>query len=865
MNASLEKRTKRPKPTVRALMLIDIQNDFIDGSFPVPDAASIIPVLNRLRAKQFDYVYLCLDWHPFNHVSFRTNNPGTEIFQVVHLTSIDGGAQTMWPDHCVQGTTGAEIHPGLITETSDIVTKAGCNPRCDSYSAFKDHGPGGGQDLEDIKNSFIENKVTEIYAVGLATEYCVQYTVLDAKHKLGAKLFVVADGCRGISEEGVEMALATLENEKIKVVTMDSKEITSLPNRKLKFRSSVYKHGSPISDDLVEIVNGIHSEETEIEPDDTEIKKLEELFESKLHLAISQGVLNTLCSWSGRNVLHVACENGSSQIVQRLLQIPNIDLARPSMDGLSALMLCVLCKNKYARSALCRILLPRLKIIDLRYQDHEGGKMTALMLACRAGDASMVSLMLEKDASLNHLAIQSRYNKTALMYACMSATPESAQIVEKILSSARTLSDRLHLLRMHDQEHWNALHFASKSGLFALVDWSKAMGGAQHLAQLPINAHSRSGFTCLQLAAANGVVPTIRTALDLNRAFNHCTATSHKDESDANPIFECLVDVNVAAPTSGESELDLAIKNNSLEASRLLLRLGCYSRQSAGTNILLHRLVLMWDLDAVENILNFADANRIEIDNGLIDITKRMDHPDTCTFSFAAYTNSVVQHRYRCLECGWNVCLVCKDKCHTRETCRRNMKALDAAHNVDFGWEYCGLEDSKCECHNSQYGCQALYAVDQREQNGYAYVPNPLNTNGILLSPAQAILSQYLAFNSHNVWVQSLIADGWTYAKDWDAKSKHHNLLVPFDKLSESSKNNNFSTATETLKVILAHGYSLVNVHQITNAEDFHACVSSNTPIDTASASLPPHLNSLVQTLAANSHEVWAAEKFRQG
>ena len=97
---------KNKKP-VRALLIIDVQNDFISGNLRVPDGKGVVPVFNQLRRKAFDYVILAFDWHPFNHCSFVTNNPGTRPFELIHLPRVGGGTQVMWSCHCIQGSHGS--------------------------------------------------------------------------------------------------------------------------------------------------------------------------------------------------------------------------------------------------------------------------------------------------------------------------------------------------------------------------------------------------------------------------------------------------------------------------------------------------------------------------------------------------------------------------------------------------------------------------------------------------------------------------------------------------------------------------------------------------------------------------------------
>lgn len=159
----------------KALIIVDVQNDFCQGgSLEVPEANSIIPYINELtQGNTYDEILLTQDWHPANHKSFASNN-GVNVGETIKL---NGGPQFMWPDHCVQGSFGAEFHKDLDrTEVTHIVQK-GKNPDVDSYSGFQDNNHFVKTDLDTYLKSK-DIKLVEI--VGLALDYCVKYTCLDA-------------------------------------------------------------------------------------------------------------------------------------------------------------------------------------------------------------------------------------------------------------------------------------------------------------------------------------------------------------------------------------------------------------------------------------------------------------------------------------------------------------------------------------------------------------------------------------------------------------------------------------------------------------------------------------------------------------
>jgi nicotinamidase/pyrazinamidase len=167
----------------KALLLIDIQNDFVPGgTLAVPNGQEVVPVANRWIARfaaNSNLIVATQDWHPANHSSFISQNPA-------------GG---IWPDHCVQNTPGAEFVAGLDVNAIQTVVRKGTDPRIDSYSGFFDNDHRKQTELADILH---KAGVETIYLLGLATDYCVKFTALDAR-KLGFETCLIRDGCRGIN------------------------------------------------------------------------------------------------------------------------------------------------------------------------------------------------------------------------------------------------------------------------------------------------------------------------------------------------------------------------------------------------------------------------------------------------------------------------------------------------------------------------------------------------------------------------------------------------------------------------------------------------------------------------------------------
>ncbi len=178
-----------------ALIVVDVQNCFTPGgSLAVKQGDEIIPLINSLAAK-FQNVVLTQDWHTANHVSFASQHAGKKPFESIKLPY---GNQVLWPDHCVQGTDGAAIHKDLKIPQAQLVIRKGFNPLVDSYSAFIE---ADGKSKTGLDGYLRGRRIKTVYVVGLATDFCVGWTAMDAR-KLGLKAFVIEDACRGIDTAG---------------------------------------------------------------------------------------------------------------------------------------------------------------------------------------------------------------------------------------------------------------------------------------------------------------------------------------------------------------------------------------------------------------------------------------------------------------------------------------------------------------------------------------------------------------------------------------------------------------------------------------------------------------------------------------
>lgn len=187
-----------------ALIVTDIQNDFLPGgALAVPDGDQVVPVANGLLSR-FGLVIATQDWHPRHHRSFASSHPGKNVGDTIELAGLP---QILWPDHCVQGTPGADFAPSLRREGIHEIVRKGTDPNIDSYSAFFDNAHRKATGLEAFLR---EREVETVWILGLATDYCVRFTALDAL-RLGFATRLIVDGSRGVELQPGDCARAIEE------------------------------------------------------------------------------------------------------------------------------------------------------------------------------------------------------------------------------------------------------------------------------------------------------------------------------------------------------------------------------------------------------------------------------------------------------------------------------------------------------------------------------------------------------------------------------------------------------------------------------------------------------------------------------
>jgi nicotinamidase/pyrazinamidase len=200
---------------MKALLLIDIQNGFCPGgNLAVAHGDDIVPIANSLISDGgYDVIVASQDWHPANHGSFASQHPGKKPFDMGELS---GQPQVMWPDHCVQETPDAEFHPDLDVGAVDYIQQKGENPAVDSYSAFRDNDQAA---LTGLAGYLRAQQITELDVCGLATDYCVKFSALDAVEMLpDVKVRFIEDASRGITPEGVRAAIEEMRANGVGII-----------------------------------------------------------------------------------------------------------------------------------------------------------------------------------------------------------------------------------------------------------------------------------------------------------------------------------------------------------------------------------------------------------------------------------------------------------------------------------------------------------------------------------------------------------------------------------------------------------------------------------------------------------------------
>ena len=195
------------------LIAIDIQNDFCpNGALAVQQGDEVVSLINEMSS-EFEHVVLTQDWHPAGHSSFASSHPGKQPFETIEL---DYGVQVLWPDHCIQGSSGAEFHPGLNLNDAEMIIRKGFRKNIDSYSTFfeNDHKTPTG-----LTGYLRTRGFRRVFLAGLATDYCVAYSAVDARHE-GFDVVVIKDACRAINLDGsLNQAMHNMQQAGVSIIS----------------------------------------------------------------------------------------------------------------------------------------------------------------------------------------------------------------------------------------------------------------------------------------------------------------------------------------------------------------------------------------------------------------------------------------------------------------------------------------------------------------------------------------------------------------------------------------------------------------------------------------------------------------------
>lgn len=199
---------------MKALLIVDVQNDFLEGgTLAVPNGNTIIPLINKILPN-FDFLIYTKDWHPVNHKSFASNHKNKKNYDVIDLK---GTSQVLWPDHCVQNTFGSELHKNLIKSGKNIYfILKGTDIEVDSYSAFFDNKKINDTGLNSLLK---EKNIDKVFICGLATDYCVKFTAIDAIN-LNYETYLIADATKAvnINPDDYEKSIEELKNKGVKII-----------------------------------------------------------------------------------------------------------------------------------------------------------------------------------------------------------------------------------------------------------------------------------------------------------------------------------------------------------------------------------------------------------------------------------------------------------------------------------------------------------------------------------------------------------------------------------------------------------------------------------------------------------------------
>eukprot|EP00753_Platysulcus_tardus_P021636 PLAT9068.1.p1 GENE.PLAT9068.1~~PLAT9068.1.p1 ORF type:complete len:1827 (+),score=886.34 PLAT9068.1:52-5481(+) len=723
-----------------------------EGSLPVPGAEEVLHAINRLRRKkQFDLCVLLQACLPEDHCCFVCNNPGSAAGDVIPLPDV--GSTRIFPRHCVRGTPGAALNAGLLRRETDLVVETGHDPLRHGYSPLRADVVAPGQSSL-LKLLLRRAGITDIFCVGLGTDVMLQNVVLDIHTLMRVRTVFVEDCCCGLSPSACRDAYKKFKYEGIRMLSSAGPLLSSLPSRSWSIlRRSAARLTVPVAVEVLGLIQRV---------DEGSGKDL-------LRVVDSIGGVDALLAPFCLTPLQLAAERGCLPAMNVLLDA-GADVNTAGVGGWTALLLAARAGQLEAVQRLLSI-----DGITVDAQEMVGG-FTPLMYAACSLHADMTEALLQAGASP---MLPSFHGSTALSMSLAAAWrlrlhDQAVEVFGMLLTNIPRAELRLVMVQQQDACGWNCLHFAAKNGLLGELNWNALL--LHTVDRLIVGCVTALGLSVLHIATWN------RQVMPLAEVF----CGPHSDS------WAATLRRNVPCSSNGYTELDLALMNGDSACAELLCTHGCHTRHQSGAPAqeLLLEVILLGSADSAEGLLQF-DENGVEISDYIIDIAAQLKYPASCTFTFAGFNAPIKQNMYRCLDCGVDVCIICRSMCH-----------------ADHAQTPLGIVAAVCAC--SRDSCAGLTVVDRREVEGYRYVPSPLNTADVSLDDFDGDLDQLvtmLAQNQHEVWAQEKIIAGWAYGPEKNSSLQQHPHLIPYASLPEDAQNWLRQSVIDIMRSVLALGY----------------------------------------------------------
>jgi nicotinamidase/pyrazinamidase len=861
---------------------------FEGGAHPVPDASFILHWIERLRLKDWDMVVHGMTWASSNSVAFVSNNPGAVVNEVIALAGV--GSQAMVPEHCVQGTPGAALHPDLRVGATDLVVHLGTGPMVGVFSMFRDSDKRSASCLPEL---IAGAGIDEVFVCGLPVESAVQHTALDARIMLtrARGVYVIKEACKGFSASEAHKVFASLSVEGIQVISATDDRITAMrdwqPEMIPVLPAVAMAPGARgfTADATAALFAAVRARNP-----------------ARVTAALEAGAEpGKRIVPQGLTALHAACtplrhgENLGAQlaIVRTLTTRPGaeefINVATASVRvGASAgeTALQIACAS--GRAAIVAALLDAGAAVDI----CDGlDRLNPLMVACLFGHADVVAMLVEAGCRVDMVT---KFHKTALMYALGAAAGlQAATRCLKALSSKWDPAYFRGMMSRQDVEGWAPIHYAAKSGVLSNVPWRLLLTD-KFLSDMGTHLVTTGKHTALHIAVWNKQDAVVDMLLHKMRGF----------QGQFTPLAHNLKR-NAAA--DGRTALDLAMIRGDRALIRTLLHAGCFARSMAGERCdeELEHALLEFDVPSVECLLRWPQ-NNIHTEWHIAELLMVLRYRSTCTFSFAGFSNPMRQHLFHCSYCEVDVCLICAEKCHAHAGRGRSVSRV-------------GLAAFATVCGCVRHMCLAVEGVDRRDGLLTQYTPHPITTEhvsvviykGVVAPPARhnsvssvtveafirdadaaataaasvrarAVMTVEeldsivvaLACHHHSLWAADRCSQGWVYGPELDRPGKRHPLLRPFSQLKPSDQQSNRDDVWKMLRLILAFRYEIsappafvappIDFMGDAENESSVALFRAQT-ISYSNTSLAHEHLTLCEVLARNIHEEWALKQIELG